>query len=83
MDTSPPIMTDEALAQLGAPKIAYVKEIAAGDLRDDVQGLDDMPDDYRLYAVHAADGTRVAVMTDFEAAQNAIRENSMQPVWVH
>ncbi len=78
-----PIMSDEALAKLGAPQTVYIRTVTAGDLRSEIQGLDNIPDDLTLYSVHAADGTRMAVMDDHDAAVNAARENEMEPVSVH
>jgi hypothetical protein len=35
------------------------------------------------YAVHAADGTEIAVMADRDIAFAAIRQNDLRPVSVH
>ncbi|MGF1454622.1 MAG: DUF1150 family protein [Alphaproteobacteria bacterium] len=77
------IMTDEALAALGKPHTVYVRAIPAHELRDEVAGLDAVPGDMVLYSVHAADGTRMAVMDKIETAFSVARDHEMQPVNVN
>ncbi len=77
------VMSDEALAELGKPTMVYVRPMLAGDLRDEVAGLDDVPEDMTLYSVHAADGTRMAVMDRIETAYSVARDHEMSPVSVH
>ena len=66
------IMTKEDFKGLGAPDLVYVREIRASDVMADVavtepKGLTIDPE-ATLYAVHGADGERLAVMLDREAA---------------
>ena len=63
--------------------IVYVRPTTAGELRPIVEGLDDVPDDMRLYAIHASDGTPMAVLDNRDAAFVTARENEMVPVSVH
>ena len=65
-------MTREDFRGLGAPDLVYVREIRASDVVDDVaatatRGLSIDPEAI-LYAVHGADGERLAVMMDRESA---------------
>jgi hypothetical protein len=62
------LSTDE-LAMFGMQHIAYVKRVV---VEDEV-----------AYAVHAADGTPVAVFADRDVAFAAVRQNDMEPVSVH
>jgi hypothetical protein len=64
-----PIMSDHDLASLGLQEVAYVKPVF-------VEGS-------TAYAVHAADGTEIAVMADRDIAFAAIRQNDLRPVSVH
>lgn len=64
-----PIMSDHDLAALGLQEVAYVKAVA-------IEGG-------TAYAVHAADGTEIAVMADRDIAFAAIRQNDLRPVSVH
>jgi hypothetical protein len=78
-------MTKDALAQLGGPNIVYVRSVKYGEIRDELDDVEmpDLPNDAILYSVHAADGTRVALMDDRDAAFVAARQHEMEPVSVH
>ena len=83
-------MTDKAFADLGAPDLVYVREVAASEIMDEVAGAID-PDQpairldprQTLYAVHSADGERLAVMADRESAFAAAVAHELEPVSVH
>ena len=62
-------MTDMQLMQLGVSELAYVKPVF-------VEGS-------RAYAIHAADGSPMAVTDDCEVAMAAIRQHEMEPALVH
>lgn len=61
--------------------IVYVREVKADDLprdvREQVGGLE------TLYAVHSADGERLALVRDRTMAFVLARQNDMDPVTVH
>ena len=57
------------LGLLGVNDVAYVKRI--------------VDNGSEAYAVHAADGTRIAVMADRNLAFAVVRQNDMEPVSVH
>lgn len=82
-----PRMTMEDFAGLGAPDLVYVREISAADLLADarVNVVDDVSIDPEstLYAVHGADGERLAVMIDRETAFAAAVAHELEPVSVH
>ena len=59
----------EQLARLGVSQIAYVKPV--------------MMNGETAYAIHAADGTPMAVAGDRDLALEAIREHEMLPTLVH
>jgi len=82
-----PLMSKEEFAGLGAPDLVYVREIRAADvLADtpvaDVRGLEIDPEQ-PLYAVHSADGERLAVLIDRESAFAAAVAHELAPVSVH
>lgn len=64
-----PIMSDTDLAALGLQQVAYIKPVK-------VQGI-------QAYAVHAADGTEIAVMANRDVAVAAVRQHELDPVSVH
>ncbi len=81
------IMTKEDFRGLGAPDLVYVREVRASDILADVavteaKGLSVDPEAV-LYAVHGADGERLAVMMDREAAFAAAVAHELEPVSVH
>ena len=57
------------LGLLGMEDLAYVKPIV-------VDGAD-------AFAVHAANGTQIAVMADRDVAFAVVRQHDMEPVSVH
>jgi len=61
--------------------IVYVRPVSVNDLPEDVRqqarGLD------VLYAVHSADGERLALVRDRSLAYVLARQNDMEPVAVH
>ena len=80
-------ITQEALAALGAPRLVYVRPVKA----EDVLG-DDAPKtmaelhlrpDQMLYALHGADGSRLAVLADRDSAYAAALAHELAPVAVH
>lgn len=82
-----PELTPEAFAALGAPDLVYVRPIKASEVLgsdpiEDVQGLPIDPDQ-TLYAVHRADGVRLAVLGDRDAAIAAALSHELAPVAVH
>ena len=84
---TPMRMTREDFADLGAPDLVYVREIRAADILADTpvaasQGLSIDPE-ATLYAVHGADGERLAVMMDRETAFATAVAHELEPVSVH
>jgi hypothetical protein len=82
-----PEFTTEAFAALGAPDLVYVRPIKAREVLgatpvETVQGFSIDPDQ-TLYAVHRADGARLAVLGDRDAAIAAALANDLAPVSVH
>ncbi len=54
---------------LGLEQLAYVKPVEV--------------DGRTAFAVHAADGTEIAVMSDRDVARAVIRQHDLEPVSVH
>lgn len=84
-DTTIRDITPEGLALLGAPKMVYVREVDLTQLQAEGAVAEDasMPAGVRLFAVHAANGERMAVLDNREAAFLVARQNEMEPVSVH
>jgi hypothetical protein len=62
-------LSPQQLMQLGVSQIAYVKQV------DTEAGVG--------FAIHAADGTPMAIAADREVAFAAIRQHEMLPALVH
>ena len=82
-----PTLTREDFAALGAPDLVYVRPIKAKDVVgatpvDAVRGFAVDPDQ-TLYAVHSADGARLAILVDRESAVAAALAHELAPVSVH
>ena len=82
-----PNLSIEDFAALGGPSLVYVrpvkaKEILASSPVEAVQGFDLDPDQ-TLYALHRADGERLAVLADRESAVAAALAHEFAPVSVH
>ena len=82
-----PSFTPEAFAALGAPALVYVKRISADEILEHapaeaLQAFELAPDQ-DLYAVHGANGQRLAVLADRDQAYAAALAHEMIPVSVH
>lgn len=82
-----PILSREAFAALGAPSLVYVRPIKAAEIiattpASQIEAFELDPEQ-TLYAVHRADGERLAVLTDKEAAIAAALAHELAPVSVH
>ena len=82
-----PVLTNQAFAELGAPSLVYVREIRAADVlaSTPVEAVEefDLDPEQMLYAVHGADGSRLAVLSDRDAAYAAALAHELTPVSVH
>ncbi len=82
-----PVFTTEAFAALGAPNLVYVRPVSAAEVLANTpdassQGFEIKPEQI-LYAVHRADGERLAVLTDRDSAVAAALAHELAPVSVH
>lgn len=80
-------LTPQAFAALGAPSLVYVRpvkadEVLAGIPAEAAAGLQLQPDQ-TLFAVHGADGARLAVLSDRDSAYAAALAHELRPVSVH
>lgn len=82
---TPMRMSKEDFAGLGAPDLVYVRQVKASDLLADAADAQDLEIDVdqTLYAVHGADGERLAVMLDRDTAFAAAVAHELAPVSVH
>jgi hypothetical protein len=62
-------MSAQELAMMGVQDVAYVKPVVI--------------DGASRYAIHAADGTQMAVVANRDVAFTMVRQNDLDPVSVH
>ncbi|MEI4197167.1 DUF1150 family protein [Roseovarius sp. E0-M6] len=62
-------------------RIAYVRPVEVSELPQEVQ--DQLPDDKVIYAVHSAEGERLALVRERGMAFVLARQNDLEPVTVH
>lgn len=80
-------LTTEAFAALGAPDLVYVRPVKARDILaatpvEAAEGFVIDPEQ-TLYALHRADGERLAVLGDRQSAFAAALAHELAPVAVH
>jgi len=81
-------MSVRELAELGGRKLVYIRAVLAGEVLEELAAEDadaqlDISPDATLYSVHAADGSRIALVGDRNIAFAAARQYEMNPVSVH
>ena len=84
---TPARLSPEAFAALGAPELVYVRPVTGAELIADtpvetIRGFDIDPDQV-LYALHGADGSRLAIMGDKATAVAAAEAHELAVVSVH
>lgn len=80
-----PPLDAEAIARLIGPNTVYVREVGVDELKGSgVLPIDvSVPASQKFFALHLADGRRVAVMDDRDLAFAAARQHDLEPVSVH
>ena len=77
----------ETFVALGGPDLVYVREVSAAEVMagasPETLAEHHITPDQTLYALHGADGARLAVLADRDSAFAAARANALAPVSVH
>jgi hypothetical protein len=84
---TPNPLSPEAFAALGAPELVYVRPVTGAEILADtpiehIRGFHIDPQQV-LYALHGADGSRLAVMTDKASAVAAAEAHELAVVSLH
>ncbi len=64
----PPVMSMSELAKLGGGKVAYIKIMTPEEAREMFPAIEGLPAGINLFALHAADGTPLALTDSRQAA---------------
>lgn len=62
------VMSESEFAALGDGEWAYIKALSSEEAQAAYPTIDDLPDGLNLYALHAADGTPIALTDDMGTA---------------
>lgn len=65
---TPPIMSMSDLAKLGGGKVAYIKVLSTDEAKEMFPAVEGLPNGIDLFALHAADGTPLALTDSRQAA---------------
>jgi hypothetical protein len=65
---APPVMSMSDLAKLGGGKVAYIKVMSPDEAKEMFPAVEGIPAGINLYALHAADGTPLALTDSHQAA---------------
>ena len=64
----PPVMSMSELAKLGGGKVAYIKIMTSDEAKEMFPAIEGLPQGINLFALHAADGTPLALTDSHQAA---------------
>ena len=78
-----PIMSQIELARLGGGRIAYIKELTSEEARQMFPAVEGLPSGIDLFALHAADGTPIALTDSRQAAVSHAMGDELQIASIH
>jgi hypothetical protein len=79
----PPVMSMSDLAKLGGGKIAYIKVMTADEAKEMFPAVEGIPAGIDLFALHAADGTPLALTDSRQAALGHAMGDELEIASVH
>jgi hypothetical protein len=82
-----PVLSRKDFAALGGPNLVYVREVTGAEVIasapvEAIEGFE-LTAEQTLYAVHGADGSRLAIVADRDTAYAAALAHELIPVSVH
>jgi len=78
-----PIMSMSDLAKLGGGKVAYIRMMTSDEAREMFPAIEGLPAGINLFALHAADGTPLALTDSHQAAVGHALEDELEIASVH
>lgn len=79
----PPVMSEIELAQLGGGQVGYIKPLSVDQARNLFPSVEGLPAGIRLFALHAADGTPLALTDSRQAALSHALDGELSIASVH
>ncbi len=77
------VMSEVELARLGGGQIAYIKVLSSDEAQRLYPAVEGLPGGIDLYALHAADGTPIALTDSRQAAIGHARGDKLEVASVH
>lgn len=81
--SAPPAMTMSDLAKLGGGKVAYIKVMSTDEAKELFPAVEGLPTGIDLFALHAADGTPLALTDSRQAAVGHAMGDELEIASVH
>jgi hypothetical protein len=78
-----PVMSQVELARLGGGQVAYIKVLSSDEAQRLYPAVEGLPGGIDLYALHAADGTPIALTDSRQAAIGHARGDKLEVASVH
>lgn len=77
------VMSDIELARLGGGQVAYITTMSSDEALEMFPAIEDLPRGINLYALHAADGTPIALTDTRQAALSHAMDGELEVASVH
>ncbi|WP_333793069.1 DUF1150 domain-containing protein [Hyphomicrobium sp.] len=78
-----PVMSDIELARLGGGQVAYIKTMSSDEALRMFPAIEDLPRGINLFALHAADGTPIALTDTRQAALSHAMDGELEIASLH
>jgi hypothetical protein len=78
-----PVMSQLELAKLGGGEVAYIKTMSSDEVRRAFPAIEELPQGINFYALHAADGTPLALTDTMQAAIGHAMEDELKIESLH
>ncbi len=82
-ETAEGVMSDLELAHLGDGEVAYIKTMTSDEACEMFPTIEGLPEGINLYALHAADGTPLALTDTHSAAVGHALGDELEIASVH
>ncbi len=80
---APPVMSQIELARLGGGHVAYIKILSGEDAKRLFPAVEGVPPGISLFALHAADGTPIALTDSRQAAMSHAMDGDLMIASLH
>jgi hypothetical protein len=83
VDTVPAVMSEIELARLGGGQVAYIKTMSSDEALRMFPAIEGLPAGINLFALHAADGTPIALTDTRQAALSHAMDGELEVASLH